>query len=124
MALSPVMLGYLPLSLRLALRELRGGLRGFRIFILCLALGVASVAAVGSLSASLVAGLDRDAQRLLGGDVELRAGPRGERGVQQDVRNYPQCTATMSTDGVPESQAGCENQRTGSGNVLFRFLVL
>ncbi len=72
MALSPVMLGYLPLSLRLALRELRGGLRGFRIFILCLALGVASVAAVGSLSASLVAGLDRDAQRLLGGDVELR----------------------------------------------------
>jgi putative ABC transport system permease protein len=66
----------LPLSFRLALRELRGGLGGFRIFILCLALGVAAVAAVGSLSASLVAGLDADAQRLLGGDVELRLSHR------------------------------------------------
>ena len=36
------------LALRLALRELRGGLRGFRIFLACLALGVA---AIGSASA-------------------------------------------------------------------------
>lgn len=62
----------LPLSLRLARRELRGGLHGFRIFLLCLALGVAAIAGVGSLSAALVAGMNADAQRLLGGDVELR----------------------------------------------------
>ncbi len=61
-----------PLSLRLARRELRGGLGGFRIFLLCLALGVAAIAGVGSLSAALVAGMNADAQRLLGGDVELR----------------------------------------------------
>ena len=30
----------LPLVLRLAGRELRGGLRGFRVFILCLVIGV------------------------------------------------------------------------------------
>lgn len=62
----------LPLPLRLALRELRGGLAGFRVFLACLAVGVASVAAVGSLSRALVSGLDADATRLLGGDVELR----------------------------------------------------
>ncbi|MCK5445501.1 MAG: ABC transporter permease, partial [Rhodospirillaceae bacterium] len=36
------------------------------------ALGVASIAAVGSLSASVQAGLEADAQRLLGGDIDFR----------------------------------------------------
>jgi putative ABC transport system permease protein len=62
----------LPLSLRLAVRELRAGLRGFRIFLACLTIGVAAIAAVGSLSASVVAGLRADGRELLGGDVELR----------------------------------------------------
>ena len=35
-----------PLAWRLARRELRGGLAGFRVLILCLALGVAAIAAV------------------------------------------------------------------------------
>jgi len=62
----------LPLSFRIARRELRGGLKGFRVFLLCLALGVAAIAGVGSLSSALVAGLNADARLLLGGDVELR----------------------------------------------------
>jgi putative ABC transport system permease protein len=37
----------LPLAVRLMRRELRGGLRGFRIFLACLALGVAVIAGVG-----------------------------------------------------------------------------
>jgi len=61
-----------PLALRLARRELRTGLRGFRIFIACLALGVAAIAAVGSVSSAMMAGLEGDARRLLGGDVDLR----------------------------------------------------
>ena len=32
---------------KIARRELRGGLRGFRIFLACLILGVAAIAAVG-----------------------------------------------------------------------------
>ena len=59
------------LALRLARRELRGGLAGFRIFIACLALGVAVIAGVGSLSASLDAALRNDARALLGGDVDF-----------------------------------------------------
>ena len=60
-----------PLSLRLAARELRGGVGGFRIFLLCLALGVAVIAAVGSLGAAIEAGLAADSRALLGGDIEF-----------------------------------------------------
>ncbi len=56
---------------RLARRELRGGVRGFRVFLACLALGVAITAGVGSLAEALKAGLARDARILLGGDVEI-----------------------------------------------------
>ena len=41
------------LALRYALRELRGGLRGFYVFIACIALGVMAIAGVGSVAASL-----------------------------------------------------------------------
>jgi putative ABC transport system permease protein len=57
------------LPLRYALRELRGGLRGFYVFIACIALGVLAIAGVGSVAASLGDGLAREGRTLLGGDV-------------------------------------------------------
>lgn len=59
----------LSLAVRYAARELRGGLRGFYVFILCIALGVLAIAAVGSVAASLRDGLAREGRTLLGGDV-------------------------------------------------------
>ena len=59
------------LALRFAGRELRGGLRGFRIFLACLMLGVAAIAGVGSLAAGVRSALEADARQILGGDVEL-----------------------------------------------------
>lgn len=56
---------------RLARRELRGGLRGFRIFLACLALGVAAIAAVGTVRTSIGEGLKREGAALLGGDAEM-----------------------------------------------------
>ncbi|WP_298969504.1 FtsX-like permease family protein [uncultured Roseobacter sp.] len=56
---------------KFARRELRGGLRGFRIFLACLALGVAAIAAVGSVRSSIEAGLEREGAALLGGDAEM-----------------------------------------------------
>jgi putative ABC transport system permease protein len=53
---------------RIARRELGGGLKGFRIFLACLALGVAAIAAVGSVRTSIEAGLAREGAVLLGGD--------------------------------------------------------
>jgi putative ABC transport system permease protein len=57
------------LALRYALRELRSGLRGFYVFIACIALGVMAIAGVGSVAASLTEGLAREGRTLLGGDV-------------------------------------------------------
>jgi putative ABC transport system permease protein len=57
------------LPLRLALRDLRGGLRGFYVFIACIALGVMAIAGVDSFSRGLVAGLAGEGQSILGGDV-------------------------------------------------------
>ncbi|HEY4746906.1 MAG TPA: FtsX-like permease family protein, partial [Steroidobacteraceae bacterium] len=55
--------------MRYALRELRGGLRGFYVFIACIALGVMAIAGVGSVAASLGEGLAREGRTLLGGDM-------------------------------------------------------
>ncbi|WP_448585977.1 ABC transporter permease [Thermaurantiacus sp.] len=60
------------LSLRLALRELRGGLGHLRLLAVCLFLGVLALAGVGSLAAAITAGLAREGQSILGGDVEVR----------------------------------------------------
>jgi putative ABC transport system permease protein len=62
------------LALRLARRELRGGVRGLWIVLLCLALGVAVIAAVGSLRAATDRGLAEDGRRILGGDLEVESG--------------------------------------------------
>src|SRR5262245_40026076 len=70
-------------AIRLARRELRGGIRGLRVFLACLVLGVTAIAGIGSLAAAVVAGIKADARDLLGGDAEarltLRAAEAAER---------------------------------------------
>ncbi len=61
----------LMLAARIARRELRGGLRGFRVFLACLALGVAAIAAVGMVRAAIEAGLRDQGAVLLGGDAQM-----------------------------------------------------
>jgi len=64
-------LSSLPLPLRFALRELRGGMRGFRIFLACIIIGVAAIAGAASLNQSVKAGIQADARPLLGGDLQV-----------------------------------------------------
>ncbi len=59
------------LPLRFALRELRGGLRGFYVFIACIALGCMAIGGIGSLASSLANGLARQGQVILGGDLSF-----------------------------------------------------
>ena len=66
----------LSIAWRIARRELRGGLRGFRVFLLCLATGVAAIAAIGSLSSALTEGMRTDARKILGGDIDVRLSHR------------------------------------------------
>ncbi len=63
-------------ALRFAARDLRGGFRGFRIMVVCLALGVAAIAAIGSLTATVRDGIDRNGRELLGGDLDIRVTQR------------------------------------------------
>ena len=79
----------LAIASRLARRELRGGLRGFRVLIACLALGVAAIAAVGTVRAGITAGLTEQGAALLGGDAEAtltyRFATEAERAYLEDI---------------------------------------
>ncbi|MEO8925943.1 MAG: ABC transporter permease, partial [Caulobacteraceae bacterium] len=73
----------MPLALRLAIRELRAGVRGFRIFLACLALGVAAIAAAGSTAQAFRAGLASQARQILGGDIAVTLGERRFTGAER-----------------------------------------
>jgi putative ABC transport system permease protein len=61
-------------ALRLARREIRGGFRGFYIFLACIALGTGAIAAVNSVSRAITSSIATQGQSILAGDVrfELR----------------------------------------------------
>jgi putative ABC transport system permease protein len=61
----------LRLALAIAMRELRSGAGGLTVFVLCIALGVAAVAAIGSLLASFDEALARQGRALIGGDLSF-----------------------------------------------------
>ena len=56
---------------RIARRDLHVGFRGLRLLFICLFLGVATLAAIGSLTAAVTAELASRGQTLLGGDLEV-----------------------------------------------------
>lgn len=61
----------LPLAFTIALRELRAGASGLVVFVLCIALGVAAVAAIGSLAAAFDKALANQGRLLIGGDLSF-----------------------------------------------------
>lgn len=64
------------LAWRLAWRDLRRGGRGLLLLALCLFLGTAALAGIGSLSASIVSALEINGREMLGGDLELTVSQR------------------------------------------------
>ena len=60
------------IAARFALRELRGGLRGFGIFLACIVLGVATIAGVASVARGMTEGIAREGRSILGGDIAVR----------------------------------------------------
>jgi putative ABC transport system permease protein len=56
---------------RFALRDLRGGLRFYGVFIACLVLGVMAIVGVGATSRAFREGLAQQGATLLGGDLSL-----------------------------------------------------
>lgn len=58
-------------SWRIARRDLNAGFRGLRLLFVCLFLGVGTLAAIGSLTASITGELAARGRVLLGGDIEV-----------------------------------------------------
>lgn len=90
------------LAWRLARRELRGSLRGLYVFLACLSLGVASIAAVGVINAGVTAGLARDAKALLGGDVSIESTnlPLGQDELAPLVPDGAETATTVRTSAM------------------------
>ncbi len=72
-----------PRAWTIARRDLSASFRGLRLLFVCLFLGVATLAAIGSLTASITGELSARGQVLLGGDMEFAVSQReatlGER---------------------------------------------
>lgn len=93
-------LDFLPLPLRLAIRELRSGLSGFAIFIACIALGVMVITGVGALTDTLRLGLQDQGRLLIGGDLAIaRMHTRLSDAERDDLAAFGQVaeTSTMRT---------------------------
>ncbi len=67
------MSGHPQLAWTFARRELRSGFAGFTVFLACLTLGVAAIAAVGVINAGVLEGLEEDSAALLGGNLKIQS---------------------------------------------------
>jgi len=105
----------LPLALRIALREMRGGLRGFRVFLLCLALGVAAIAAVGTVRASITAALTEQGAALLGGDAQVSF---TYRRATAEERAFIDAHATRVSEIIDFRSMAVAGEGTGAQRVL------
>ncbi len=99
-----------PIALKFALRELRAGLNGFKVFMACLILGVTAIAAIGSLTRAIQEGLEREGQSILGGDVEinifqaqLEPDARTWLETQSEISDSARLRTMARVDGVPSS---------------------
>ena len=90
----------LPLAFSIAMRELRSGAGGLVVFVLCIALGVAAVASIGSLAASFdeaVAGIRRTRPDVAIFDIQLSAGS-GIDALAEAKREQPGLRAIVLTN--------------------------
>lgn len=97
------------LPLRFALRELRGGLRGFYVFVACIALGVMAIAGIGSVAESLTGGLAREGRVILGGDVAFSLSQREASDVE---REFLESWGRVSTAATMRAMARTEDGRS------------
>ena len=100
------------LPLRFALREMRGGLRGFYVFIACIALGVMAIAGVGSFARSLADGLAREGRVILGGDLSFTLIQREASAAE---RAFLDSHGTVSVAATLRAMARTRRRRSRAG---------
>lgn len=82
------------LAFKFALRELRGGLSGFYVFLACIALGVAAISGVNAVALSITSGIVEEGKVLLGGDLALKT---VQRPLSSEEQSWAQQQGTVST---------------------------
>ncbi|WAX96128.1 ABC transporter permease [Aminobacter sp. NyZ550] len=100
------MLKDLPLAFRFAAREMRGGLRGFLIFLTCIALGVAAIGGVNSVARAITAGVASEGQALLGGDIRFQL---IQREATDKEKTFLESLGTVSHNAGMRSMARLED---------------
>jgi putative ABC transport system permease protein len=99
------------LAARFAWRDLRGGLRGFGVFIACIALGVLAIAGVGSVAASLNDGIAKAGRVILGGDLAFSL---IQREADDTERAFLAANGTVSAAATLRAMARPATQRTAA----------
>ncbi len=95
------------LALRYAARELRAGTSGFRIFLACVTLGVAAIAAAGSTAEAFRQGLTSQAREILGGDLAVSVqGRRFSPTEQAAFRRLGAVTDTFRVRAMAQAPSG------------------
>jgi putative ABC transport system permease protein len=97
------------MPLRFAWRELRGGLRGFGVFIACIALGVLAIAGIGSVAASLSGGIANAGQLFLGGDLSFAL---IQREASDSERAFLDAHGTLSIVAMTRAMARTSDRRS------------
>ncbi|KQZ29541.1 glycosyl transferase family 1 [Mesorhizobium sp. Root552] len=92
----------LALALRFSLREMRGGLSGFAVFLACIALGVAAIGGVNSVAQSISDGVANQGQPLLGGDLRFQL---NQREASAEELGYLEGMGTVSRSANMRSMA-------------------
>ncbi|VAV92542.1 hypothetical protein MNBD_ALPHA06-27, partial [hydrothermal vent metagenome] len=88
-------------ALRIAFRELSGGVKGFWIYLACLALGTAAIAAAGSVTEVFTRGLDSQARNLLGGDLSFSTAQRRATSAERAfAKSLGKITETAGLDAM------------------------
>ena len=99
--------------MRVAIVDLRGDLRRFGILLSCLALGVGTIAGVSSVGAALQEAILRNANTLMGGDLQVvRADRRADAAELDYIKSLGVVSETISSN----SRADAVDD---SGNTVF-----
>ncbi len=99
--------------MRVAIVDLRGDLRRFGILLACLALGVGTIAGVSSVGAALQDAIMRNANVLMGGDLQVT---RADRRAEAPELEYLQTLGTVSETISSNARADAIDD---SGNTVF-----
>ncbi len=99
----------LRLAVLLALRDLRGGAGSLRLLLAGIAIGVAVIAATGSISAGISQAVRQDAHTAIGGDISLRlfhqAADPDQRAFLSAIGSYSEIAELRARAGGPAAGA-------------------